>query len=146
MSFSEYKDVAITEIADIERVKTGKLYHDCVMIQVSATRGQLHYIKNPQVYATHFCAIMPDDSVNAKYLYYILERAIPGFLAAYQTGLNINPEIFQYLRLQIHTRKEDQLKAVAMLDKAAECIAEEEKYIADLKEFKRYHLGVMFPE
>ena len=90
-----------------------------------------------------FAVIMPKD-INKEYLFYVLTMVMPGFLARYQTGLNINPEIFNFLKLQIHKDKNMQQFVVDVMRQMSNVIGRVEREVEDFKNIKKYHLNGMF--
>lgn len=143
--FQKQKKINLLDLVDFERSKKGKIYQSgCILIQVSATRGQLDYLKDSSAVDSKFGVFIPKWNVNPKYLYYVLEMLMPGFLARYQTGLNINPEIFKHFILTIHTNVNVQSLIVKMLDSLQVGIESEEKTIKEWKNVKQVHLDGMF--
>lgn len=143
--FQKQKKINLLDLVDFERSKKGKIYQSgCILIQVSATRGQLEYLKDSSTVDSKFGVFIPKWNVNPKYLYYVLEILMPGFLARYQTGLNINPEIFKHFILTIHTDVNVQSLIVKILDSLQIGIESEEKTIKEWKNVKQVHLDGMF--
>ena len=138
------EEVNLTDIADIERSKKEKIYSaGCMLIQVSATRGQMQLLEKEGTVESKFAVIMPKD-INKEYLFYVLTMVMPGFLARYQTGLNINPEIFNFLKLQIHKDKNMQQFVVDVMRQMSNVIGRVEREVEDFKNIKKYHLNGMF--
>lgn len=138
------EEVNLTDIADIERSKKEKIYSaGCTLIQVSATRGQMQLLEKEGTVESKFAVIMPKD-INKEYLFYVLTMVMPGFLARYQTGLNINPEIFNFLKLQIHKDKNMQQFVVDVMRQMSNVIGRVEREVEDFKNIKKYHLNGMF--
>lgn len=68
----------------------------------------------------------------------------PRFLARYQTTINIQVDVFKHLEFEVHNEPETQreiVEAFAMLD---ERIADEQRTIDRLNDFKSWHLDTMF--
>lgn len=146
MDLRNYKKVNLLDLVDIERVKKNKIYDKGnIIIQVSASRGQIFYLNNDDVLETKYVILIPKTKkINMKYLYYILQDELPMFLEKYQTDINIQPEIFKYLDLYIHNDIETQKHIVNILDKLDERIKKEEELLQQYKDFKEYHLNKMF--
>lgn len=141
----KHKSVKFSEIADIERAKSGVTYAaGSTLIQVSATKGQLVFMEQAGTADGKYAVITPKSGINGRYLYFILDMVLPYFLGAYQTGLNINPEIFKFLSLEIHTERETQEHIAATLDLLQSQIDEEENIINGIKKVKEFHLDKMF--
>lgn len=146
MNIRNYKKVKLLDLVDIERVKKNKIYDKGnIIIQVSASRGQIFYLYNDDVLETKYVILIPKTKkINMKYLYYILQDELPMFLEKYQTNINIQPEIFKYLDLYIHDDIETQKHIVNILDKLDEQTKKEQELIEKFKDFKEYHLNKMF--
>lgn len=61
-------------------------------------------------------------------------------MARYLSGININPDIFKFMKFEIHTSAVAQAKVV----KALELAELAELAVDKWKDFKKYHLGMMF--
>lgn len=141
----KFKTCKLLDLVDIERAKKGKIYPaDCVLVQVSATKGQLVYLAEPSEVESMY-AVMQPKQVYGNYLYHILTEAMPGFLEKYQTGLNIQPDIFKNMQIEIHEDIEDQKAFARILNGLDESARLEQLIIDSLKEFKRVQLDKMFP-
>lgn len=142
---SKHKKVKLLDIARIERSKKHKIYKQgSILIQLSATRGQMQYLNEDSEVESKYDVIEAAEGMNAKYLYYILNMAMADFLSVYQTGLNIVPEVFKHMKIEIHTEVETQ-KEIAMLFDKLEMV--EQAYYEELtkwKNVKSYHIDNMF--
>lgn len=134
------KIVKLSEVAEIERVKKNQVYSkDTLYLQFSATDKTIRYLDKSSTLETKFGIIKP-KGINSKYLYFILQKELPNFLARYLSGININPDIFKYFKFQIHSTAVAQAKAV----KALELAELAEQQVQSWKDFKKYHLDKMF--
>lgn len=139
------KNVSLYDVADFERSKKNKIYSKgSILIQLSATKGQMKYMTCEGTVDAKYGVIQ--SKINSKYLYYVLDMVMCEFLRKYQTGLNINPEIFKYLYFDIHTDEQVQNSVVKMLDFLEEGITSAEKEKEQSRSFKQYHLNGMFPK
>lgn len=144
MDLEDYKQVNFYEIADLERAKKNKIYSKGdILIQMSATKGQVFYLEEDKTVDSKY-AVITCKNVDSKYFYYIVKDTITTFLIKYQTGINLQPEIFNYLSLQIHSCLNVQKHIAKIFDKIDEEIKNEEMMINELKDFKKYHLNKMF--
>lgn len=138
------EEVHLLDIATFERSKKNKSYSaGSILIQVSATRGQLEYHAHEGPVESKY-GVIQTGKVNPKYLYYILEMVLPAFLQRYQTGLNINPEIFKHLKFAIHPDRRVQDAIVIILDSMSAGIRNEEQVITQWGDVKQIHLDGMF--
>lgn len=143
-ALSNQAQVHLYDVAEFERSRKGVIYPEgSILIQVSATKGQLVYMDAPAEVDSKYGVITP-KGIEPKYLYYILEMVLPGFLARYQTGLNINPDIFKHLEFTVHIDREVQHTVIAILDTLQEQIGICEQEITGWKDIKTFHLDGMF--
>ena len=147
LRFNIHKDCTLTDIVDIERAKKGKTYSgDCIIIQVSATKGQCFYIPHPQQIQSHYVVLTrkPNVLINMYYLFLILQENLPEFLAVYQTGLNIQPSIFDFMKIKLHSDITTQNFIADLMRLFDELIALEERLFIDYTDFKKWHTWALF--
>lgn len=147
MNLKDYKKVKLLNLVDIERAKKNKVYEKGnIIIQVSVSKGQTFYLeKNTTVESQYIVLTCKDNKIiDNKYLYYIVSGLLPKFLAKYQTGINIQPEVFNYMELIIHDDIKTQQHIAKIFDKIEEDIKKEEELLKKYQDFKKYHLGKMF--
>ncbi|HEM4056591.1 TPA: restriction endonuclease subunit S [Streptococcus suis] len=138
------KLVKITELASIER-SSGKVYPaGCTLIQVSATNGQVLYHAEEAEVPAKYAVITANDKVLPKYLYHMISFQAGAFFHAIQTGLNIQMDTLNEMKLKIHTDLEKQAEIVRHLDVIEKMEAKEEATIELLKQAKQTHLSEMF--
>lgn len=144
MNLQDYKKVNLLDLVEIERAKKGKIYQvGNIIIQVSASRGQIIYLDKKQEVEPQYIVLKVNE-VNSKYLYYLLEEELPRFLKKYQTGINIQPDVFKHLNISIHTDIQTQNYIANLMDKLEEDIKKEVLLLEEYKNFKKYHLDNMF--
>ena len=138
------RTVNITELATIER-SSGKIYPaGCTLIQVSATNGQvLYHVEEAEVPAK-YAVVSANDKILPKYLYHMISFQADAFFHAIQTGLNIQIESLNEMKLKIHTDLEKQTEIVKYLDVIEKTEASEEAIIELLKQAKQTNLSDMF--
>lgn len=146
MNLYDRRMVRLLDVAKVERAKAGKTYPaGSILIQVSATQGQMRLLQEPSGVEPKFAVIQPtDESIFPPYLHFVLEMVMPRFLARYQTTINIQVDVFKHLEFEVHNEPETQreiVEAFAMLD---ERIADEQRTIDRLNDFKSWHLDTMF--
>ena len=145
MNLQNYKKVKLLDLVQIERAKKDKIYNKGnIIIQVSASKGQIFYLDHDTTVESKYIVLKDNKVINTKYLYYVISDLLPEFLAKYQTGINIQPEVFKYMELVIHNDIETQNHIVNILDKLDERIKKEEELLLLCKDFKEYHLNKMF--
>ena len=138
------KLVKITELASIER-SSGKAYPaGCTLIQVSATRGQVLYHAEEAEIPSHYAVFSPNDKVLPKYLYHMISFQAGRFIHTIQTGLNIQMDTLNEMKLKIHTDLEKQAEIVKYLDVIEMMEIKEETTIELLKQAKQTNLSEMF--
>lgn len=137
--------VKLLDIAEIERSKKNKVYKKgSSLIQLSATRGQMEYLESDSSVDSKYGVIIPTADINPKYLYFMLTMNMPKFLSIYQTGLNIVPDVFKFMKLEIHTDASVQDKISKMLIEVENIEHEYSEEIEKWKDVKGYHLDNMF--
>lgn len=145
MNLQNYKKVKLLDLVQIERAKKDKIYNKGnIIIQVSASKGQIFYLDHDTTVESQYIVLKDNKVINTKYLYYVISDLLPEFLAKYQTGINIQPEVFKYMELVIHNDIETQNHIVNILDKLDERTKKEEELLLLCKDFKEYHLNKMF--
>ena len=147
MNLKDYKKVKLLDLVDIERAKKNKVYEKGnIIIQVSASKGQIFYLEEKTTVESQYIILTCKNNkiINAKYLYYVISDLLPKFLTKYQTGINIQPEVFNYMELVIHDDIKTQDHIAKIFDKIDEDIKKEEELLKKYQEFKEYHIGKMF--
>ena len=138
------RTVNITELANIER-SSGKVYPaGCTLIQVSATRGQVLYHAGEAEIPAKYAVVTANKKVLPKYLYHMISFQADAFFHAIQTGLNIQLESLNEMKLKIHTDLEKQAEIVRYLDVIEKLESKEETTIELLKQAKQTSLSEMF--
>lgn len=69
---------------------------------------------------------------------------MPQFLERYQTGLNINPEIFRHLEFEIHEDEKTQQAVEEIMSGVQDNIESVQREIRDWKDVKQDSLDNMF--
>ena len=135
----------LKDIAEVERARKGQIYPTgTVYVQVSATRGQLHILKEPGEIEGKYATIIPKIRVYPLYFLIALERAMPRFLARYQTTINIQMENFEHFEIELHEDYETQMEIAEIMRQCDRVCENEEKIIEALKSSKKMALGTMF--
>lgn len=144
---SEKVRVPILELCDFERVKKGKVYPvGTVYIQLSATDGVVRFLFEEKTLEEKYGVFIPkSDKMPSRYLFYALEYEMPHFLARYQAGMNINPDIFKHLEINYFADEAVGGKVASMLDNLECYYKSEEQQKEGWKDFKKFHLDGMFP-
>ena len=138
------RTVNIAELARIER-SSGKVYPaGCTLIQVSATNGQVLYHVEEAEIPTKYAVVTANDKVLPKYLYHMISFQADAFFHAIKTGLNIQMDTLNEMKLKIHTELEKQAEIVKYLDVIEKLEAKEETTIELLKQAKQTNLSEMF--
>lgn len=138
------KEVKLIDIVDIERAKKGKMYDvGCVIIQVSATDGQIYVLNEIQEIETKYAVIIPKIDVNGFYLKIAIEKELPKFLHQNQTEMNLQMDSFNVLKIKLHNREtQDYLEQI--LKEYDDALEKEREIIDELKDMKKYYLANMF--
>ena len=138
------RTVNIAELAKIE-LSSGKTYPaGCTLIQVSATNGQVLYNVEEAEIPAKYAVVTANDNVLPKYLYHMISFQADAFFHAIQTGLNIQINSLNEMKLKIHTDLEKQVEIVKYLDVIEKMESKEETTIELLKQAKQTNLSEMF--
>lgn len=144
---AKHKTVDLLKIVDVERSKKKKIYKKGnILIQLSATKGQMVYLDEDSEVDSKYGVFIANDDINPKYLYYILTMTMPQFLNIYQTGLNIVPDVFEFMKIEIHTDRQVQNDIVKMFDELSIIEKQYQEEIEKWKDVKTFHLDNMFPK
>ena len=137
----------ILDICDFERAKRGKTYSaGTVYIQLSATDGTVRILTEDKELEEKYGAFIPkSEYIAARYLYYALDFEMPSFLACYQCGMNINPEIFKHLKITYYEDVRQQVELASMLDGIQSKYEAEKNEKEQWEGFKKIHMNGMFP-
>lgn len=137
----------ILELTDFERVKKGKIYPSgTVYIQLSATDGVVRYLLEAGTLEAKYGVFVPkSDILPSRYLFYMLEYEMPHFLARYQAGMNINPDIFKHLQVTYYPELKYQRELAILLDNVQAVYGQQKDEKEKWETFKKYHLEGMFP-
>lgn len=80
----------LKHVAKIERAKKGKIYSKgTIIVQMSATRGQVGLLKSSGEVGSQYAAIQLYDFIYPIFAFYFLKRAIPRHFHRVQEGLNV---------------------------------------------------------
>lgn len=146
MNLCDRRTVRLFDVAEVERAKAGKTYPaGSILIQVSATQGQMRLLSEPrEVEAKHAVIQLTDPNIYPPYLFFVLDMVMPRFLARYQTTINIQMDAFKHLEFEVHNEPETQREIAEAFAKLDERIADEQRAIDRLKDFKSWHIDTMF--
>lgn len=146
MNLYDRRTVRLLDVAEVERAKAGKTYPaGSILIQVSATHGQMRFLSEPrEVEAKHAVIQLTAPDIYPHYLFFVLDMVMPRFLARYQTTINMQVDAFKHLEFEVHNEPETQREIAEAFAKLDERIADEQRAIDRLKDFKSWHLDTMF--
>lgn len=146
MNLFDRRTVRLLDVATVERAKAGKTYPQfCTIVQISASQGQTEILRTPSEVEAKYAVVRAiPGKIDPVYLFFLLEMGMPSFFHRYQTTINMQIDAFKHMHLDVHKDMETQReigKAFYMLD---ERIADEQRAIDRLKDFKSWHLDTMF--
>lgn len=145
MNLKDTKTIRLLDYCTVERAKKNKLYDaGSILLQVSASKGQLLYLKKTGVVESKY-AVITVSEIDSEYLYYVMKHEMPKFLTQYQTGINIKPEVLKYFKLHIHNEKETQKHIAEVMRGIEKLESLEQMMIGKLQEKKKIDLREMFP-
>lgn len=80
----------LKDVAEIERAKKGKTYpQGTIIVQLSATNGQVGWLKSSGEIESKYAAIQPAEYIDSKFAFYYLKKEIPKHFHRVQEGLNV---------------------------------------------------------
>lgn len=107
----------LPEVAIIERAKKEKVYpKGSTLIQVSATQGNVEYLKEDSEVDGKFAVVIPDKKINAKYLNIMVNRNIERFLSQYQSGLNIQIADLKHMEIELHEKQDEIARNIEIIE------------------------------
>lgn len=138
------KNVLLPEIAKISRAKGEEYPIGTILIALSATKGQVEYLRKPQMVDPRWAVVSIISEDEPAYIYHNIQMAFPSFLHWAKTGINLQFEVLSELRLELHTHIPTQRFIVKMMELADEAVEREQKQIAVLTDIKKFYLDGMF--
>ncbi len=143
IDFNTYEEVKLEDVAEYARAKKGKVYPaGTSTIQISATRGQIGYLKYPSEVHTKDVAIIPQAGINPRYFNIVMNKNIDEFMAKYATGINIKENEVGKFPIQLHNKEtQDAIAKMFGYVEGQEQIAQAE--IDNLKSLKQTLLNKM---
>lgn len=142
--FKNYKIMNLTDVANYERATIGKTYKaGSTIVQVSATQGQSIYLHKDQEVESKYVVISAKVEILPYYLYVVIQKAMPDFCNKYQTGLNIQAEAFEMMKIEVHGKEAQEIiaKYYRLIEEAEE---KEVQAINALMDVKANLLSKMF--
>lgn len=144
IDFCKYETMKLGDIAKWERAKKGFVYPaGCTIIQVSATKGEVHYLTKKSEVEPKYVVVFPVSNINSRYMNIIIEKNIEEFCLKYQTGLNIMVDAIQNIKMQLHGY-DTQLAVVKMFEHIERKEIETNYEISALQDLKAEALSKMF--
>ena len=145
ININDYKQVKLIDIAKIERAKKGIVYDKgTILIQVSATDGQVLYLEEVSEISTKYAVVIPLIEYNPYYIVETIKRSFKRFLHENQTGMNLQMDALNTLTIDVHNDIDTQNYIANTMKEHEANIKREEEIINQLKEMKRYYLGKLF--
>lgn len=146
--FEKYTMKTLKELFIIDRAKKDVEYPTgTIIVQVSASKGQIFYLKKPQKIKTMYATFQLKDNekYNSEYIFYIMESQMPEITAKYMAGLNFQVDDFNCVEIPVHESKKTQDAIVAMMTYLDDEIEITEKEIALCKKEKEWWLDELLP-
>lgn len=138
MNLTDITRYKLTDIAIVERAQRGRVYPEgTVYIQVSATNGQVHQLKQSGTIENKYAIIIPKEYIYPPYFYIAVSRAVPNFLARYKTTINIQMKEFEMFDIDIHNDIDTQKDIGNLVEAFDDAIEQEGDFISMLKEVKK---------
>lgn len=111
------KTVCLTEVVEIEpRPTKGKIYPvGTIIIQISATKGQVLYLRTPSQIEEKYAVLIPKEDIEPFYLFTVIKKFFPKFFYQYRQGLNLKAEVLAEFYFPLHQDKNKQQQIIKML-------------------------------
>ena len=107
------KKITLGDFATFERAKKGEIYEvGTVAIQVSATQGEIIYLKKAGEVEAKY-VIINQTKMMPKFLEYVMNRGKDLFMAKYKSGLNIQVADLNFFEVEYINMK--QQKEIVMM-------------------------------
>lgn len=136
----------VTHLFDIERAKKGKEYPaGTVLIQLSASDGQVHYLDEAGQVSTQYATLVPKEPRWSRYLYECVKRAWPAHYAHTNQGINYPYDPLLELNITVHASDKDRGRLVAMVEAFDKELEQERQIIEHWKNVKKHNLATLFP-
>ncbi|KAA8832599.1 hypothetical protein [Bifidobacterium tissieri] len=136
----------VTQLFDIERAEKGKEYPaGTVLIQLSASDGQVHYQDKAGPVSAQYATLVPKEPKWARYLYECVKRAWPAHYARTNQGINYPHGSLLELNVTVHASDEDRERLTAMVEEFDREIERERRIIEQWKNVKKHNLATLFP-
>lgn len=139
---SKKDELTLSKIATVERAQASKIYpKGTIVIQISATRGQIGMLKSDGNVEPKYACIMSNDN---DVLFHAIKKEAPRYFAKVQEDLNLTLEDIK--NIQIPTITNGDREFAKVIDKIQEFELEENKIIESYKLYKKKMLNDMFPK
>ena len=90
ISKAQKTTIQLSELSTIERAVKGKVYkRGCILLQISATDGQILYLDENKEIEAKYAVIIPNPDINSRYLFWSISGNLEDYLRKVQQGLNI---------------------------------------------------------
>lgn len=143
IDFYDYQLVKLEDVAEFGRAKEGHIYPaGSSTIQISASRGQIGFLKYPSRVKTKDVVIIPSAGIYPQYFNIILQKNVEKFMRRYATGINIQEKEIGNFPIELHNQETQ--KAIAeIISQLDTMIDEQQKYIDTFSKTKKSFLQKM---
>lgn len=134
----------LKDIAHIERAKKGKIYPKySTIIQISATKGQVQFIKKDSYIETKYAVIVPNNEYPPLFVYGMIETFMPEFYNKYAVGLNIKAHEIGEMDIKL-CRKDKMQEIHDFFLESSKLLEQVERKIDALQDLKKEQLDALF--
>lgn len=138
------KKIMLGDFATFERAKKGTIYEvGTVAIQVSATQGEIIYLKKAGEIEAKY-VIINQTKMMPKFLEYVMNRGKDLFMAKYKSGLNIQVADLNFFEVEYISMKQQReiVKMIEHIEREEEIVKKE---LEGYEGLKKRMLKEMFP-
>ncbi|PVY82088.1 restriction endonuclease subunit S [Convivina intestini] len=140
----DFQSLKLPDIAEYECAKAGHIYPaGTSTLQISATQGQIGFLKKPSEVEPKYVAIVPIAGVNPMYLNVVLQKNIQQFMHVFKAGINIQFDELANFKVQLHN-VETQVAIAELFSNLDEKIEIGIQIDQQLKNQKQWMLSKMF--
>ena len=134
----EYKMTYLKDIANISRAVKGRQYKaGTIIIGLSATRGEVGYLYEDGEVPTKWAVVEVSDEHNPFYIYNSILKFFPKFYAEWKTGINLQIDKLDYLKIGVHERniQDSYAEMIMAMDSELQKVKKAEEIMENMKKY-----------
>ena len=145
ISKAQKTTIQLRELSTIERALKGKVYkRGCILLQISATDGQILYLDENKEIEAKYAVIIPNPDINSRYLFWSISVNLEDYLRKVQQGLNIVLEDVFKIPVVWYINPLIQDEIIAVMETINQMERNMIHELGSRKEEKQFYLNNMF--